>query len=203
MPLTCCLTIFADHHLLCQPNPPLHEYTALAYACKATYELLAKRLQEHKWKTFQPKFLQQLDFVDRFKSAHNLFGNDSDTIVFERRQIPIATAPRPRFLVTSVHRRWNFVKETVTVTVRAMHEKTAWECSYTYDTTRSEQSNLKRIHKHVMQAVRIYLREIDTRHNNKLTKTTPGLAVAGGFTYARIMASSAAAVLAVVCWIVC
>lgn len=164
MPCTS-LIIFAEHHLLSQTDPPLHEYTALAYACKATYALLAKRLQEHKWKTFQPKFFQQLDFVDRFKTANSISINDTDIIVFGRRRRYMghtAAYIHHRFLVASVQRSWDFVKETVTVTVRTIHQAAEWECSYTYDNSRSEQSNLESINRHMRIAVRRLTQEFNT-----------------------------------------
>jgi hypothetical protein len=152
------LIIFAEHHLLSQATPPLHEYTALTYACKATYALLAKRLQEHKWKTFQPKFLQQLDFVDRFKTAYSISKNDSDTIILgPRRQHTGHTC-----IHALVQRKWDFVKETVTVTVRTIHEATEWESSYTYDNSLSEQSNFESIDRHMRLAIRHLTQEFNT-----------------------------------------
>ncbi len=149
---------FIDHHLLNQPDTPLQHCTALACTCKEAHALLAKRLQEHKWKTFQPEFLKQLDFVDMFIMSYNLNRNADTHTVY----IPY---PGPSCIVASVRRDWDFVKELVTVTVESVQKMTPvyqgtqntktidrgmwkngrWTFSYEYDKTRDRFGNYQSI----------------------------------------------------------
>ena len=180
------ITVFIEHHLLNPTDPQLHEYAALALTCKSNHALLGERLREDKWKRFQPKFLQQLDFVDMFIFAHNLSLVETSLIF-----IP-TMGPHWHQVMASVRRDWDFVNEVVTVTVRSiaarpkgveyhrvlnrfmtredvpceneMWRDGRWEFSYVYDLASSR--NFETIFRQMRVSLRGHRQAIERRRRN-------------------------------------
>jgi hypothetical protein len=172
MPLPPGLAVFIEH--LLTHATPLHEYGVLARTCKEARALMKERLWAHKWTTFHTKFLMQLDFVERFISAHNITQNDTDLII-------LRASSRPHLFVASVQRSWDFIRETVTLTLRikqqastAREEEVAWkgwEFMYTYDPTLSAQSNFESINTRIRRMLREHRRTLTaTEHTVKEKK---------------------------------
>ena len=147
------LSVFINHHLLTQPSAPFREYARLACTCKELHALLGAKVQAHKWATFQPEFLRQLDFVDMFTAAHTISLVETETILF-----PIPGYARWYSLLAWVLRDWDFVKEVVTVKVKVVTpwpQRSLWDTllwkdwvfEYVYDRSQSPALNLARINR--------------------------------------------------------
>jgi hypothetical protein len=150
------LTVLIEHHILLQPDT--RSYAVLAGTCKKTRALLGERVWSDKWKFFQEKFLLQLDFFDRFKANLDLV--EMDEIVF-----PI----RGTYLMATVHRSWDFVREVLTVTARVVWCRTVernamwkgWEFTYVYDVGQTMETNIERINARLQSEARARQRELE------------------------------------------
>jgi hypothetical protein len=159
-----CLTLFIESHVL--TTPVAATPTALGLTCKEAYALMKENMRVRKWTAFYPKFLVQLDFVDRFKYRNTRDQRESDTVYFS------TVGTHLRMVSASVVRDWDFARETVTVRVNAVTpapsypgsaeeieqfpvEKAMWkqwEFRYTYDLASTPQANYDNIINQLLQA---------------------------------------------------